>query len=97
MMDDIRQTAMCNGLQSKPARTAINAFLGPNYLPLSPCSGQDYLQLRLQSTGSDCNQRRWDHIICNLTPSPFSARPSWRWHVCAAGELSGGPPVSYAS
>ena len=77
-MDDIRQTAMCNGLQSKPARTAINAFLGPNYLPLSPCSGQDYLQLRLQSTGSDCNQRRWDHIICNLTPSPFSARPSWR-------------------
>src|SRR5215471_2444102 len=29
---------------------------------LSIPSGRDYLQLRLQSSASDCNQRRWDHI-----------------------------------
>src|SRR2546427_12090718 len=66
--------ATCKGLQSKWLRTAINAFLGPNYLPLSIPPGPDYLPLSLQSTGWDCNQRWWDHIICNSTPSPFSAR-----------------------
>jgi hypothetical protein len=70
--------ATCNGLQSKWLRTAITAFLGPDYLPLSISPGPDYLPLRLQSTVWDCNQRWWDHIICNSTPSPFSVRPSWR-------------------
>ena len=69
---------MCNGLQSKWLRTAIIAFLGPNYLPLSISPGPDYLPLRLQSMARDCNQRPQDHIICNSTASPFSARPSWR-------------------
>jgi hypothetical protein len=68
----------CKGLQSKWLRTAIIAFLGPDYLPLSISPGPDYLPLRLQSTAWDCNQRCWDHIICNSTPSPFSARPSGR-------------------
>ena len=67
----------CNGLQSKWLRTAIIVFLGPDYLPLSISPGPDYLHLSLQSTDWDCNQRYWDHIICNSTPSPFSARPSW--------------------
>ena len=69
---------ICNGLQSKWLRTAIIVFLGPNYLPLSISPGPDYLPLSLQSTDGDCNQRYGDHILCNSTPSPFSARPSWR-------------------
>jgi hypothetical protein len=54
-----------NGLQSKRAGTAISAFLGPHYLPLSPYSRPQYLPLRLQSSVSDCNQRSQDHIICH--------------------------------
>jgi hypothetical protein len=56
---------ICNGLQSKRAGTAISAFLGPHYLPLSPYSRPQYLPLRLQSSVSDCNQRSQDHIICH--------------------------------
>jgi site-specific recombinase XerD len=74
----IKVRGKCKGLQSKWLRTAIIAFLGPDYLPLSISPGPDYLPLRLQSTAWDCNQRCWDHIICNSTPSPFSARPSGR-------------------
>jgi hypothetical protein len=55
----------CNGLQWKWLRTAINGNLRPDYLHLSIPSGRDYLQLRLQSSASDCNQRRWDHIKCD--------------------------------
>jgi hypothetical protein len=58
-------TCSCNGLQSKRAGTAISAFLGPHYLPLSPYSRPQYLPLRLQSSVSDCNQRSQDHIICH--------------------------------
>ena len=45
----------CNGLQWKWLRTAINENLGP-----------DYLHLRLLLSSWDCNQRRWDHIKCDL-------------------------------
>ena len=55
----------CSGLQSKPAWTAISAFLGPHYLPLSSCSGPHYLRLRLQSAASACNSSRRDHIRCH--------------------------------
>src|SRR5215471_11299087 len=34
--------SMCNGLQSKRVGTAISAFLGPHYVPLSPWSGPHY-------------------------------------------------------
>jgi len=36
-----RTAPTCNGLQSKRAGTAISAFLGPHYVPLSPGAGQD--------------------------------------------------------
>src|SRR5438045_8854738 len=56
---------MCNGLQSKPARTAISAFSGSHSLHLSPCSGPHSLQLRLQSAAWACNPSPQDHISCN--------------------------------
>ena len=56
----------CNGLQWKWLRTAINENLGPDYLHLSIPSGRDYLHLRLLLSSWDCNQRRWDHIKCDL-------------------------------
>ena len=55
----------CNGLQSKPARTAITAFAGPHSLQPSTPPGQDSLQLRLQSSAWDCNPLHQAHIICN--------------------------------
>ena len=55
----------CNGLQWKWLRTAINENLGPDYLHLSIPSGRDSVQLRLQLSSWDCNQRRWDHIKCD--------------------------------
>jgi hypothetical protein len=67
----------CSGLKSKWVRPAISAFSGLHSLHLSAISRPDYLPLSLQSTGSDCNHRWGDQIICNSTPSPFSARPSW--------------------
>ena len=62
---DVWSTSMCNGLQWKWLRTAINGNLGPDYLHLSIPSGRDYLQLRLLLSSWDCNQRRWDHIKCD--------------------------------
>ena len=58
------RASKCNGLQSKRAGTAISAFSGPHYLPLSPVSGPHYLPLRLQSSAWDCNPSHQDHIIC---------------------------------
>jgi hypothetical protein len=56
-------TYKCNGLQSKCLRTAISAFFGPHYLPLSPCSRPHYLPLRLHSSAWACNPLSPDHII----------------------------------
>ena len=62
---DARWQDSCNGLQWKWLRTAINENLGPDYLHLSIPSGRDSVQLRLQLSSWDCNQRRWDHIKCD--------------------------------
>src|ERR1043166_9948316 len=64
---------MCNGLQWKWLRTAINEILGPDYLHLSIPSGRDSVQLRLLLSSWDCNRRRWDHITCDSPELPSSA------------------------
>jgi len=57
--------ARCNGLQSKQAETAIIAFSGPHYLPLSPWSGPNSVPLSLQLSAWACNPSSPDHIICH--------------------------------
>ena len=46
-----------------------------HYLHLSPLSEQHSLPLRLLSPGRACNQRRWDHIICDYPGSKQRACP----------------------
>ena len=83
--DRHRRAPLCVTACNRKARDCNYRFLGPNYLHLSHPPGRDYLQLRLQSSGSDCNQRGWDHIICDYAPSCLSLR-----------ERPEGAPVSYA-
>jgi len=63
--DFLKAARSCNGLQSKAARTAIIAFAGPHYLPLSPPSRPDSVPLRPQSSVRACNPSRQDHINCH--------------------------------
>jgi transposase-like protein len=88
---------MCNGLQWKWLRTAINENLGPDYLHLSIPSGRNYLQLRLLLSSWDCNRRRWDHIKCDSPEPPSSACLDARGSICISRERLGGAPVSYIS
>jgi hypothetical protein len=84
----------CSGLQLKWVRTAINGNLGRHYLHLSIPPGQDSVQLRLQSMVRDCNQRRWDDIICDSSASLPSACPEARRYACVSGKCLGDAPVS---
>ena len=76
--DAPRLNTMCNGLQSKNLRPAINAYLGQDYLPLPSSPGPHYVPLSLQSCRWACNPRWWAHIICHSSASLSSARASWR-------------------
>ena len=88
---------ICNGLQWKWLRTAINENLRPDYLHLSIPSGQDYVQLRLLLSSWDCHQQRWDHITCDYPEPPSSACLVARGSTGISQERLGGVPVSYIS
>jgi hypothetical protein len=70
---------MCNGLQWKWLRTAINRNLGPDYLHLSIPSGRDYLTIQLLKLFHPA-----DRIIDAVVDHPMVVRPVFLSHFTQA-------------